>query len=98
MPDSGLGQGADVVFDLTEMCEVKAGSTITFDNPFTLVPLQEELTELGIAALGTPQQNRFHGTPVAIENTLAKKPKRSYDFATDRKNLEVSWLDNKTVT
>ena len=61
MPDTGLGQGADVVLALIEKCEVKAGSTVTFDNLFTSLPLLDELTELGIGALGTLQQNRSPG-------------------------------------
>ena len=58
----------------------------------------DELTQLGIGALFTFQQNRFHGAPIANKTTLAKKPRGSYDFATDGKNLVVSWLDNKVVT
>ena len=76
-PDTDLGQGADVVLGLIEKCEVKAGSTVTFDNLFTLLPLLDELTELGIGA-------------VANKTTLAKKPRGSYDFATDGKKLVVS--------
>ena len=33
-----------------------------------------------------------------IKTTLAKKHRGSYDFATDGKNLVVSWLDSKAVT
>ena len=51
LPDTGLGQGADVVLGLIEKCEVKAGSTVTFDNLLTSLPLLNELTELGIVAL-----------------------------------------------
>ena len=53
LPDTGLGQGADVVLGLIEKCEVKAGSTVTFDNLLTSPPLLDELTELGIGALST---------------------------------------------
>ena len=98
MPDTGFVQDADVVMGLIEKCKVKAGSTVTFDNLFTSLPLLDELTELGIGALGTLQQNRFHGAPVANKITLAKKPTGSYDFVTDGKNLVVSWLDNEVVT
>ena len=52
-PDTDLGQGGDVVLGLIEKCEVKAGSTVTFDNLFTSLLLLDELTELGIGALGT---------------------------------------------
>ena len=72
---------------LTEKCEIKAGLTVTFDNLFTSLPL---LTKGGIDALGTLRQNRFRGTPVAKKGTLGKKPRGSYDFATDGKNLVVS--------
>ena len=63
LPDTGLGQGADGVLGLIEKCKVKAGSAATFDNLFTSLPLLDELTELGIGALGTLRQNRFHWRP-----------------------------------
>ena len=53
MPDTSLGQRADVALGLIEECEVKAGSTVTFDNLFTSLPLLDDLTELGIGALST---------------------------------------------
>ena len=96
--DTGLGQGADVVFGLIEKCEVKAGSTVTCANLFTSLPLLDELIQLGIGALGTLRQNRLHGLTVANETTLANRPRGSYDFATNGENLVVSWLDNKNIT
>ena len=96
--DTGLGQGADVVFGLIEKCEVKAGSTITCANLFTSLPLLDELIQLGIGALGTLRQNRLHGLTVANKTTLANRPRGSYDFATNGENLVVSWLDNKNIT
>ena len=98
LPDTGLGQGADVVLGLIEKCEVKSGSTVTFDNLFTSLLLLAELTELGTGALGTLRQNCFHGAVIANKTTLAKKPRGYYDFATDGKNLVVSWLNNEVVT
>ena len=98
LPDTGLGQGADVVLGLIEKCEVKAWSSVTIDNLFTSLPLLDEGTEIGTDALGTLWQNRFYGAPVANKTTLVKKPRGSYDFATDGKNLLVSWQDNKVVT
>ena len=83
---------------LIEKCEIKTGSTVTFDNLFTSLPLLDELTDLGIGGLGTLRQNHFNGVPVANKTTLAKKSRGSYDFATDDKNLVVTWLDNKAVT
>ena len=88
--DAGLGQGADAVFGLIEKCEVKAESTVKFDNLFTSLSLLDELTELGIGALGTFRKNRFHAVTVANKTTVANKPRGSYDFATDGKNLVVS--------
>ena len=44
LPDTGLGQGADVVLGLIEKCEAKAGSNVTFENLFTSLPLLDELT------------------------------------------------------
>ena len=58
----------------------------------------DKLPERGIGALGTFGQNTFHGAPVANKTTLAKKSRGTYGFATDCKNLEKSWLDNKVVT
>ena len=36
-----------------EKCEVKARSSITFDNMFNSPPLLDEMNELGIGGLGT---------------------------------------------
>ena len=46
LPDTRLGQGADIVLGLMEKCEVKAGSTVTSDNLLISLPLLDELTEL----------------------------------------------------
>ena len=78
--------------------DLNFGANVTSENLFTSLPLIEELNELGIGALCTLRQNRFHGSPIANKTTLAKKPRESYDFATDGKNLVASWLDNKVVT
>ena len=83
---------------LIEKCEVKAGPTVTFDNLFTSLLLLDKPTELGIGTLDSLQQNCFPGAPVANKTTLAKKPRGSYNFATNGKNLVVSSLDNKVVT
>ena len=91
-----MGHGADVVLSVIKKCQVKAGSTVTFYNLFISLPLLNELTELGIGALGTLWQNP--GATVANKTTRAKKPRRSYDFATNDKNLVVLWLDNKVLT
>ena len=70
-PDTCLGQGADVVLGLIEKCEVKDGSTVTFDNLFTSFPLLHEPNELGIGALSTLPQNRCHGSPVSwVDNKV----------------------------
>ena len=98
LSDTGLDLGADVVLGLTEKFEVKAGLIVTFDNLFTSLPLLHELTKLGIGALGTLQQNRCHGATIPNKTTLAQKPRGSYDFDTDGKNMVMSWLDNKVVT
>ena len=52
-----MRQGAYGVLGLIEKCEVKAGSTVTFDNLFTSLLLLGELTELGIGALGILDKN-----------------------------------------
>ena len=90
MPDTYLGQGADVVLGLIEKREVKAKAIVSFDNLFTSLLLLDELTELGIGALGNLRQNCFHGTQVANKTKLAKKSRGSYDFAADGKKFVVS--------
>ena len=87
--DTSLGQGADVMLGLIEKCEVKTESIITLENLSTLLLLSDELTKLGICALGTLWQNHFLGAPVANKTTLAKKSIGFYGFATDGKNLIV---------
>ena len=75
---------------LIEKCEVKAGSTVTFENLFTSLLLLDELTELEIGALGTVRQKHLRGVPVTNKITLANKPKESDNFAPNGKNLVVS--------
>ena len=68
LSDNGLGQGANVVLGLTEKCEVKPGSTVTFDNLSTSLPLLHDLNEIEIGALGT--LHRCHGATVPNKTTL----------------------------
>ena len=67
-------------------------------NLFTSLPLLDVLTELRVGVLGTLRQKRFHGVAVANKTTLAKKPRGSYGFGNEAKNLVLSWLHNKFVT
>ena len=53
MNETGLDRRGDVLLGLIKKCEVKAGSTVTFDNIFTSLPLLHELEKHAIFGLGT---------------------------------------------
>ena len=74
---------------LTKVCEIKAGSTVTFDNLFTSLPLLDELTwNLELVHLALFGRTVSMAPLYLIK--LAKKPRGSYDFVTIGKNLVVS--------
>ena len=97
LDETSLGQGPDVVLGLLEKANVTEGSTITFDNLFTTLPLLDELTRLGIGGIGTIRGNRLKGASILKKKQVQKKDRGYYDYASDSSNLVVTWCDNTAV-
>ena len=70
LPNTGLGQGADVVLGLIDKCEIPKGTHVVMDNLFTSIPLLKELSKRGIAAPGTLRENRQKNAPLTSKETL----------------------------
>ena len=60
VPDTGLGQGGDVVIGLVEHSDIPNGSKLYFDTLFTSLQLLEELCRRNLSETGTIRENRVH--------------------------------------
>ena len=97
LPETGLGQGSDVVFGMIEKCDLTKGSTVAMDNFFTTLPLLDELIDMGMYAVGTIGEKRLQGAPLKKKNALQKKSRGTFGYKPDENNLPVAWRDNKVV-
>ena len=98
LPETGLGQGFDVVLGLIEKCDLTKGSMVAMDNFFTTLPLLHKLTDMGMHGVGTIQENRLQGAPLKKKAALRKETRGTFDYTLDGNNLLVAWKDNKVVT
>ena len=71
--DVGLGQGPNVVLDLTRKAGLVPGSQVFVDNLFTSFPLLAQMSTMGIGCTGTVRQNRLHKVPLPSKKDLEKK-------------------------
>ena len=59
LPEARLGQSPDVVLGMIEKCNLTKGYTVAMDNFFTMFPLLNKLTDMGMYGMGTLQENRL---------------------------------------
>nr|XP_023022344.1 piggyBac transposable element-derived protein 3-like [Leptinotarsa decemlineata] len=99
LPDTGLGQGGDVVIGLVDHCNVPNGRKLYFDNLFTSVSLLEELCKKELGETGTLRENRIGKAMNLPPKKEFKKVERG-KFVTvgNGKLIAVSWNDNSVVT
>ena len=90
LPETGLGQGSDVVLGMIEKCDLTKGSTVTMDNFFTTLPLLNKLTYMGRYGVGTIQENKLQGAPLKKKAALQKETRGTFDYTSDRNNLLVA--------
>lgn len=95
-----LGQGADVVLQLTSTLPPFCNYKIYADNLFTGVPLLTKLLEKGMLYTGTVRQNRMSGCQLKDEKTMKKEGRGSIDFNIEEVNniAAIRWYDNKAVS
>ena len=97
MPDTGLGQGADVVLGLLGKCKIPDGTHVVMDNFFTGIPLLKELSKRGIAATGTMREYRQMNAPLSPKNIMKKTPRVTYESVCTEDIVIVKWNDNTVV-
>jgi hypothetical protein len=71
--DVHLGQGPNVVLDLTKKAALVRGSEVYVDNLFTSFPLLDQMSGMGIGLTGTIRQNRLHRVPLTKKKDLEKR-------------------------
>lgn len=98
LPQTGLGQGPDVVLGLIEKVQAREGNHIVMDNLFTTIPLLNELSKKGIAGTGTIRENRLEKAPLAPKKDLKKSPRGTYESACTDDVIIVKWNDNTVVS
>ena len=96
---SELGQGADVVLQLTETLPTDKCYKVFADNFFTSVPLIEKLQERGMHYVGTVRPNRLPGCVLQNESELKKRGRGSFVHKVEqtRNIVAVRWFDNRSV-
>ena len=100
LPETGLGQGSDVVLGMIEKCDLTEGSTVStvaMDNFFTTLPLLDKLTDMGMYGVGTIRENRLHGAPLKKKAALQKETRGTFDYTSYGNNLLIAWRNNKIV-
>ena len=90
LPETGLGQGSDVVFDIIEKCDLTKGSTVAVENFFTTLPLLDKLTDMGMSGVSTIRENRLQGAPLKKKAALQKETRETFDYTSDGNNLLVA--------
>ncbi|XP_050497402.1 piggyBac transposable element-derived protein 3-like [Diabrotica virgifera virgifera] len=76
LPQTGLGQGGDVVIGLIDHMQLKKGHRLYFDNLFTSVALLQELSSREIGGTGTLRKNRCNASMKLPEKSAWKKKER----------------------
>ena len=64
LPETGLGQGSDVVLGMIEKCDLPDGSTMAMGNFFATLPLLDKLMDMGMYGVGATRENRLQGAPL----------------------------------
>ncbi|XP_054729248.1 piggyBac transposable element-derived protein 3-like [Anastrepha obliqua] len=70
-----------------------------FDNLFTGIPLLMHLKKMGYGGTGTLRQNRLpKECPIAKVETMKKRERGSYEYASQGDVVVARWMDNSVVT
>ena len=79
MPETGLGQGSDVVLVMIEKCDLTKGSTVAMDIFFTTLLLLDKLTDMSMYGVSTVRENRVQGAPLKKKAALQKEIRGTFD-------------------
>lgn len=99
LPDTGLGQGGNVVIGLVEHANIPEGTKLYFDNLFTSVSLLEELSRRYLGGTGTLRENRVgKNMNLPPKNQFAKTARGNSTKVCNGQQTAIRWNDNAVVT
>ncbi|GBM23837.1 PiggyBac transposable element-derived protein 3, partial [Araneus ventricosus] len=98
LPQTGLGQGPDVVLGLMNKVHAREGNHVVMDNLFTSIPLLNELSKKGFAGTGTIRENRLENAPLPPKKSMKKTSKGTFEYACSEDLVIVKWNDNTAVS
>ena len=80
-PETGLGQGSDVVLVMIEKFDLTKGSTVAMDIFFTTLLLLDKLTNMSMYGVSTVRENRVQGqgAPLKKKAALQKEIRGTFD-------------------
>ena len=81
LPETGLGQGSDVVLVMIEKFDLTKGSTVAMDIFFTTLLLLDKLTNMSMYGVTTVRENRVQGqgAPLKKKAALQKEIRGTFD-------------------
>ncbi|GBN85927.1 PiggyBac transposable element-derived protein 2 [Araneus ventricosus] len=98
LPQTGLGQGPDVVLGLMNKVHAREGNHVVMDYLFTSIPLLNELSKEGIAGTGTIRENRLEHSPLPPKKSMKKASRGTFEYACSEDLVIVKWNDNTAVS
>ena len=97
LPETGLGQGSDVVLGMTAKCDLTKGFAVEMDNFLTTLSPLCKLKDMPMYGVGTIRKNRQQGAPLKKTAAAEKETRVLFDCKSDGNNLLLAWRDNKVV-
>lgn len=96
---AGLGQGASVIWSMTQKLEKPQENGFFFDNYSSSVKLFEKLSEHKIKAIATIRENRIKTVEMPAKETLKKVERGFFDvgYNSEVNVAIISWKDSKKV-
>ena len=97
LPETGLGQGSDVVLGMTAKCDLTKGFAVEMANFLTTLSPLCKLKDMPMYGVGTIRKNRQQGAPLKKTAAAEKETRVLFDYKSDGNNLLLAWRDNKVV-
>ena len=79
MPETGLGQGSDVVLGMTAKCDLTKGFAVEMDNFLTTLSPLCKLKDMPMYGVGTIRKNRQQGAPLKKTAAAEKETRVLFD-------------------
>lgn len=96
--DHELGHGPNVIMEMIQQTNLRAGQHVICDNYFGSVALMKKLASKGIAITTTLREDRLEKAPLQPRKLMDKKPRGHMEEAFSGPVSIVKWKDNKVVS